>query len=165
MIRTLEVGATMELEAIGANTTTSNLNHTEADSDVESALPLQPPQQPRMDPDQIDRKSSSGSEPSPASEKMEAVKGVEVHDGIYCDSCGMKPIIGPRYKCDECSDYNYCLGCKAAGCKGGQEHSLSRKEGRVSCDLCGRKVHAEIECATYTSATGWVRLVAKVRVK
>lgn len=35
----------------------------------------------------------------------------EVHYRIMCDRCGMHPLIGIRYKCEECEDFDYCESC------------------------------------------------------
>ncbi|KAJ6703081.1 E3 UBIQUITIN-PROTEIN LIGASE PRT1-LIKE [Salix viminalis] len=40
--------------------------------------------------------------------------GPEVHIGVGCDSCGMIPIIGKRYKCKDCSEeigFDVCESC------------------------------------------------------
>jgi len=38
-----------------------------------------------------------------------------VHYGVTCDGCECKPIIGNRYKCVVCDDYDLCEACHAAG--------------------------------------------------
>jgi len=38
-----------------------------------------------------------------------------VHYGVTCDGCEMNPIIGNRYKCVVCDDYDLCEACHAAG--------------------------------------------------
>ena len=35
-----------------------------------------------------------------------------IHSGIKCNSCGMEPIVGYRYKCSECPNYNLCERCE-----------------------------------------------------
>ena len=35
----------------------------------------------------------------------------EIHYGIICDGCGMKPLTGKRYKCKKCNDFDYCQKC------------------------------------------------------
>lgn len=37
----------------------------------------------------------------------------EVHDGVTCDGCGMVPILGPRYKCSVCENFDFCPNCEA----------------------------------------------------
>jgi len=34
-----------------------------------------------------------------------------VHPGVTCDSCGVSPILGPRFKCERCHDYDLCGNC------------------------------------------------------
>ena len=38
-----------------------------------------------------------------------------IHDGIQCKGCGIVPIIGIRYKCAECDNFNYCQKCEEMG--------------------------------------------------
>ena len=38
-----------------------------------------------------------------------------IHDEIQCKGCGMVPIIGIRYKCAECENFNYCQKCEEMG--------------------------------------------------
>merc|ERR550532_1669611 len=34
-----------------------------------------------------------------------------VHLNITCDGCGVSPILGPRFKCEWCADYDLCGNC------------------------------------------------------
>ena len=34
-----------------------------------------------------------------------------VHNNIVCDNCGISPIIGIRYRCEFCPDYDLCGFC------------------------------------------------------
>lgn len=36
-----------------------------------------------------------------------------VHEHVSCDVCGMHPIVGVRYKCQVCHDYDMCALCEA----------------------------------------------------
>jgi len=35
-----------------------------------------------------------------------------IHHGIKCNKCGMNPIVGIRYKCMECDNFNFCENCE-----------------------------------------------------
>ena len=34
------------------------------------------------------------------------------HSKVICDGCGMKPIVGVRYKCTVCKNFDYCENCE-----------------------------------------------------
>ena len=35
-----------------------------------------------------------------------------IHNGIKCNHCFQEPIVGCRYKCSQCNDYNLCQDCE-----------------------------------------------------
>ena len=37
--------------------------------------------------------------------------GLEIHFGVICDGCEMRPLKGKRYKCKVCNDFDYCENC------------------------------------------------------
>ncbi|XP_016984798.2 protein ref(2)P [Drosophila rhopaloa] len=37
-----------------------------------------------------------------------------IHDSVECDGCGLAPIVGFRYKCIQCNNYDLCQKCEAA---------------------------------------------------
>lgn len=39
---------------------------------------------------------------------------VVVHERYTCDGCGLHPIVGIRYKCSVCRDFDYCEACEAS---------------------------------------------------
>ncbi|KAL4115819.1 hypothetical protein PRIC2_012825 [Phytophthora ramorum] len=41
-----------------------------------------------------------------------------VHENALCDGCGMSPIVGGKWKCNTCENYELCDGCYAAGIHG-----------------------------------------------
>lgn len=43
-------------------------------------------------------------------DKKEDEKKV-IHDNFMCDGCGMNPIVGKRYKCNSCRNFDYCEKC------------------------------------------------------
>eukprot|EP00828_Plagiopyla_frontata_P035856 TRINITY_DN47459_c0_g1_i2.p2 TRINITY_DN47459_c0_g1~~TRINITY_DN47459_c0_g1_i2.p2 ORF type:complete len:352 (+),score=79.23 TRINITY_DN47459_c0_g1_i2:162-1217(+) len=47
-------------------------------------------------------------------EKTEPQKEIKIsiHINCICDGCGMNPIIGIRYKCSVCKEFNYCENCE-----------------------------------------------------
>lgn len=42
-------------------------------------------------------------------------KGEVVHEGVACDLCGVSPIVGVRFKCAECENFDLCTECEAKG--------------------------------------------------
>ena len=47
-----------------------------------------------------------------------------VHNNVTCDGCNMTPIIGFRYKCMQCPDYDLCQNCKSKHIH--SEHMMQR---------------------------------------
>ena len=45
--------------------------------------------------------------------------GKTIHGNVACDGCGMFPIVGIRYKCGVCPDFNFCENCEK---KEGMKH-------------------------------------------
>ena len=43
-----------------------------------------------------------------------------IHFGVTCDGCGTFPIVGCRYKCAVCDDFDFCEECEK---KKGEEHN------------------------------------------
>ncbi len=37
-----------------------------------------------------------------------------VHKDIECDGCGQNPVVGLRFKCQSCDDFDLCASCKIA---------------------------------------------------
>lgn len=38
--------------------------------------------------------------------------GQVVHQNVACDGCDVNPIIGVRYKCAVCKNFDFCSGCE-----------------------------------------------------
>ena len=34
------------------------------------------------------------------------------HQDVTCDRCGVSPVVGVRYKCVHCSNYDLCMACE-----------------------------------------------------
>ncbi|KAI0962257.1 hypothetical protein AcV7_001138 [Taiwanofungus camphoratus] len=47
-----------------------------------------------------------------------------IHVGIHCNVCDVDPIVGVRYKCLECDDYDLCAGCLSSASQR-EKHDLS----------------------------------------
>ena len=63
------------------------------------------------------------------------------HPQVVCDGCGMYPLVGSRYKCQSCPDYDLCAKCKNSGVH--QQHNFNVVNDDdnvlhrgVSCDGC-----------------------------
>ena len=81
----------------------------------------------------------------------------DIHVGINCDDCGMKPIQGVRYKCTVCPDFDLCATCEAKN-----EHDANHPfvkirvvprndvHYNVACDDCGMNPieGARFKCTT-----------------
>lgn len=52
--------------------------------------------------------------PYPGSNSNAEASRENVHSGIICDSCGVGPIRGARFKCTVCSDFDLCAVCEGA---------------------------------------------------
>lgn len=63
--------------------------------------------------------SKSGSRISESSrvfeERPSADSSKVVHQHVTCDGCGVAPIVGFRYKCIICNDFDFCDKCESAG--------------------------------------------------
>ena len=74
-----------------------------------------------------------------------------IHDGIICDGCNTENIVGPRYKCTVCPNFDYCEKCM-------KEHSLDHvhpfiKIYHPKMVLSSIKVVVDEKCPTYSPPT------------
>lgn len=44
--------------------------------------------------------------------QTEVKKDSNVHEGVECDGCNVCPIVGNRYKCTICNNFDYCEKCE-----------------------------------------------------
>ena len=49
------------------------------------------------------------------SEPTSVIPRGPVHEGIHCDGCKMENIVGVRWKCLQCTDYDLCDKCHSTG--------------------------------------------------
>ena len=47
-----------------------------------------------------------------ASPKPKNSEGKAIHRWVSCNGCGMNPIVGTRYKCSVCDNFDYCENCE-----------------------------------------------------
>jgi len=46
----------------------------------------------------------------------------EVHRNVHCDGCEADPIVGTRWKCEDCSNFDLCQTCYAEFLESGKHH-------------------------------------------
>jgi len=81
-----------------------------------------------------------------SSRKLVAHEKVVAHENSKCSYCGVSPIIGVKYTCNECIDYHLCSNCEETNSEHdghSVDHALLKikvpvvvHEG-VTCDDCG----------------------------
>lgn len=71
-----------------------------------------------------------------------------IHHGIMCDGCHLKPIVGVRYKCIICPNFNLCSSCEQRSTSMGSSiaHALDHmfvkiRNSRVFHDSLLQKLH------------------------
>jgi len=57
-----------------------------------------------------------------------------VHEGFTCDGCNMYPIVGARYKCNVCRNFDFCGKCED---KFGDDHGHEMTKHRVPVQRFG----------------------------
>jgi len=78
--------------------------------------------------------------PANSAATSSAVPTTDIHEGINCDSCGIKPIQGTRFKCTVCHDFDLCEACEAKAVHPA-DHPLVKT--RV---VPRRDVHVDVQC-------------------
>ena len=46
-------------------------------------------------------------------EESKVIHNENVHKEIYCNMCNCTPLVGSRYKCFECDDFDLCQDCES----------------------------------------------------
>ncbi|CAG7729906.1 unnamed protein product [Allacma fusca] len=71
----------------------------------------------------------SASQASPIKRKYdftETADGIPKHNGFRCDSCSMDPVVGIRYRCMACENYDLCQTCMDSGSNSHADHIFLR---------------------------------------
>lgn len=69
--------------------------------------------------------SAESGEASPAYDEGAEGDGSDaIHTNVSCDACGMHPIMGVRYKCSVCRDYDLCPACEASEAHSAANHPM-----------------------------------------
>lgn len=68
-----------------------------------------------------------------------------VHRTIQCDGCGANPVVGVRYQCTVCPDFDLCGKCNSAGLHPSDHPMIQHRQEKlhtyhqyVACDGCGQ---------------------------
>ncbi|KRF98729.1 uncharacterized protein Dwil_GK27174 [Drosophila willistoni] len=59
-------------------------------------------------------KQAVKAKPAPVPKTSDNPSNLIIHDTVRCDSCGRHPLVGFRYKCIECPNFDLCQDCEAA---------------------------------------------------
>jgi len=62
----------------------------------------------------------------------------QLHEGVVCDGCGMSPVVGVRFKCAVCPDFDLCEVCESSG-KHDASHPLMKMKSPPT--FLGRHFH------------------------
>jgi len=67
-------------------------------------------------------------------------EGITVHHRVTCDGCNASPIVGIRYKCETCDDYDLCSSCYDRRAQVHvPDHSFLKLEQPRRCPWMGRR--------------------------
>jgi len=71
---------------------------------------------------------------APIVESVEVDRNQAVHFNVTCDGCSMSPIVGLRFKCTQCPDYDLCSTCESK-----KVHDISHPMLKITeAGRCGR---------------------------
>ncbi len=76
----------------------------------------------------------------------DASPAASVHSTVQCDGCGMCPLIGARYKCTVCNNFDLCTACEASGTHPLDHPLLKIQRPPVETDEKGRFIHRGFWC-------------------
>ncbi|EDW90437.1 protein ref(2)P [Drosophila yakuba] len=95
-----------EIEIVNQNDYEIFLAKCESNMHVQVA-PLEPIEEPKA----TKQEGSSANAEGPSADDP---SNFTIHDSVECDGCGLAPLIGFRYKCVQCSNYDLCQKCESA---------------------------------------------------
>eukprot|EP00099_Drosophila_melanogaster_P000035 NP_001014491.1 refractory to sigma P, isoform B [Drosophila melanogaster] len=95
-----------EIEIVNQNDYEIFLAKCESNMHVQVA-PLAPVEEPKA----TKQEGSSANAEAPS---VDDPSNFTIHDAVECDGCGLAPLIGFRYKCVQCSNYDLCQKCELA---------------------------------------------------
>jgi len=82
-----------------------------------------------------------------ASAAPAAVNTAVAHADVRCDGCQVHPIVGERYKCSKCPDYDLCASCEAKGVHPADHVMIKmRLPENTTHDAAGRAIHKNVVC-------------------
>ena len=73
-------------------------------------------------------------------------EGPDTHSNVRCDGCNVFPIVGPRYNCTVCPDFDLCAKCEAAAVHPAEHPLLKMRQSAsqvvvhhgITCDGCNQ---------------------------
>ncbi|XP_038616113.1 E3 ubiquitin-protein ligase HERC2 [Tachyglossus aculeatus] len=97
--------------------------------------------------------------------EMELVPSI--HPGVTCDGCQMFPINGPRFKCRNCDDFDFCETCFKTR-KHNTRHTFGRinepGQSVVSCGRSGKQLKRGHSSQPGMLLDNWSRIVKNLSV-
>uniref|UniRef100_A0A8C9RA53 E3 ubiquitin-protein ligase HERC2 n=1 Tax=Scleropages formosus TaxID=113540 RepID=A0A8C9RA53_SCLFO len=97
--------------------------------------------------------------------EMELVPSI--HPGVRCDGCQMFPINGPRFKCRNCDDFDFCESCFKT-----RKHSARHSFGRINepgqpptfCGRSGKQLKRRHSSQRGVLIDEWSRVIKSLNV-
>ncbi|XP_017857357.1 PREDICTED: protein ref(2)P [Drosophila arizonae] len=62
----------------------------------------------------VDDGKADAKQASAAKQAEDDPSNFVIHDGVECDACGALPLVGFRYKCIQCPNFDLCQACESA---------------------------------------------------
>jgi len=70
-----------------------------------------------------------------------------IHRGVVCDGCDIFPIVGVRYKCNECEDFDFCQTCYEKS-QHDKSHEFTAVKEPISWSACNKPVTTTTQSTT-----------------